>query len=183
MKMKQILLLFAIFLLSFSNIINGQHDFPVTIFNEIAPQIRLTSTEELSELLNNNDMTYVLFYYKSSSKNSRIAAGILKQIADHLVFLAEIILIDCESEYGLTSNPCTGNLPTDTTQDPFPRIYVERPPSFKFNPYTGEKQKYSEFQFRGTEVSTTSLHNFITENITDSKVTQLNEDNIESFLE
>jgi hypothetical protein len=177
----QIIFVFFLIIVSIINA-NEPTDPPQTVFDEILPSKIVTSTEQIQDYLKNSDSTYFLYFYKRTSKNSRYGAKALVQIAEKLAYLVDILLIDCDSEYGLVAEPCIKNISEDKTVDDFPRMFVMRPPDHKSNPYTGEIYLHKEIRYTKPEVNGALLHNFITENIPSTRTLVLNSENIETFL-
>ncbi len=175
-KLKTLIYFFLVML--FVNNILAQGEDP---FDALIPlTTHLESTTQLDHLLNTTDNTYLMYYYSRSSKNSKSGAIIMKEVLEKLKNLVEILLIDCDSAYGEVAPPCQRSNVTDV--DIFPRVFIERPPDMRFNPYTGEQLKFIEKRFVESTFSSVKIHNFITENIPAARLTILDTDNIDQFL-
>lgn len=181
--MKTLYIFFFIFTIFLCFALNkSTEDFPDTVFDSIIGATHLKSTDHLKEILDTNDLTYLLFYYKKTSKNSRIGGHILQEVSEKLEFLFEVLLVDCDSEYGQVADPCVKTLQDNKEADEFPRFYIMAPPEYRINPYTGKLQTYTEEMFKGTEINFNIIHNFVTKHITAGRITQLNKENIDDFL-
>ena len=180
MKSKQIFYLCAILLVFLSAILT-QDELPESVFDDIDHHIKLTSTEQFNDLLTTSDTTYLVYYYKKSSKSSKIGARLLQRISEKLEFLAQIALVNCDSDNAQAFKLCKID-DQNKDKDSFPRITVHRPPDYRQNPYTGEVSNHEEKILPNGEVSETILQNFITSNIPSTRTLSLNTDNIEGFL-
>jgi len=178
MKSKQIFYLCAILLVFLSAILT-EVELPESVFDDIDHHIKLNSPEQLNDLLTTTDTTYLVYYYKKSSKSSKIGASLLKRISEKLESLAQIALVNCDSDNAQAFKYCKID---DPNKDSFPRITVHRPPDYRENPYTKEVSKHEEKIIPNGSISETVLQNFITSNIPSTRTLSLNTDNIEGFL-
>jgi hypothetical protein len=156
---------------------NCQQDPGEEIFSKIKVQ-NIKTHVELESLKNTTDMTYFVYYYKKTSKTSRMIAPILIQLANKLEHIAEILIVDCDQETFKNVKYCEH---TDQTKDVFPRMMVLVAPEFRFNPYTKKLNHYTEFPLEGSQVSESILFNFITKYVL-SRATKLTSSNIDTFL-
>lgn len=135
--------------------------------------IHLDHPDHLSNYLNSTDVTYLLYYYKPDNTNSQIGAQYIRSVADKLQFLASVLLVNCDNESFADVKPCS--------TEGFPKMTALVPPEYRINPYTKEMNNYSEVVFRETNVTETSIYNFVTRNII-SRTTKLTFGNIDNFL-
>jgi len=148
-----------------------------SIFYQI-PGRNITNYKEIMELQNITDITYLLFVYKNSSVNSRIAGGYLVNIGKQLEFIAEILKIDCNNFINLPKN----NICEETSKrDSFPKLKLLVPPEYKINPYTGQRMPHRDVSFTENILSETSIYNYITKNVP-SYAKLLNELDFNDFL-
>lgn len=147
------------------------------IFDKL-PAIVIDKKEQVSHFLNNTDQTLFLFYYRRNSFLSIKAAEILETIGKRLIVLAKILSIDCDQGEYSKEKICEDSHPHIDT---FPRMKILTPPEFRINPYTGEKEKWREYNFKEKSFNETSLFNFIAENII-SRSIKLTSDTIDTFL-
>ena len=140
---------------------------------------RLRHLDGIPQLLNETDMTHFVYYYKKTSPNSKLGAEFLTSISKKLLFLANIILVDCdEVEGGAEDHPMCKVDPRST--DGYPRMEIYIPPELKVNPYTKQVNSHERRTYNSNEVSENSIYNFITQNIL-SRSTKLNSDNFDNF--
>jgi hypothetical protein len=138
----------------------------------------LTSEKELKELLKDSDMTYLAFFYKKSSPNSKLVANILPSIAEKINYLAGILLIDCDNYETDNTKLCKA---PEGIEDAFPKMMLYVPPEYKYNPYTKQINEHSTKYYEKNEVSEAFIYNFITHNIP-SRSYALTNENHETFL-
>lgn len=156
---------------------NCQQDPGEDIFSQIKVQ-NIKSPDEIDRLKNTTDMTYFVYYYKKSSKTSRMIAPILILLSNKLEHIAEILMVDCDQESFNKVKICDH---TDKSKDIFPRMMVLVPPEFRFNPYTKKLNNYVDYPLEGSQVSESILFNFITKYVI-SRATKLTSNNIDNFL-
>lgn len=140
------------------------------IFEEIPNSIQIKSNAQLKHILNTTDVTYLAYYYKEDSHNSKLGAHYLTQIASKLDYLAKILLIDC--------NSMKRNLECDREKFPFISVYI--PPLYRINPYTKKIEKHTEYAFDKKSVSPDILIKFVEEHIV-SYVTRLTAATFKNF--
>ena len=156
---------------------NEERDYSEEIFDEIIGK-NITHYEQINNLQNTTDLTYLMFLYKRSSMKSRIIANYLINISKQLQYLAEILLIDCQN---FTSFPKINICEENSEKDSFPKMKLLVPNQFKINPYTGGIMPHKEVSFNETIVSENSIYNFITKNIPSFSV-QLSDEDFDGFV-
>lgn len=137
-------------------------------------------------MLEETDLTYLAFYYKKDSQNSKTAAHFLINTAEKLNYLAGIILINCDqdlnSPQAFEFEKCKVPKEAKDNQDYFPVITLLVPPELKYNPYTKKFNKHYERMWDRPEFSENLVYNFITSSINNRGIVRLNNDNIDDFL-
>ena len=164
---------FLVFLVSFVSL---QEDVPESVFDHILSQ-NITDHNQIETLKKTTDITYFVYYYKRTSKTSRLISTILIQLSQKLQYIAEILLVNCEN---VKNEPkiCKDD---DPTKDTFPRMLVLSPPEFRMNPYTKQLNTYSEYSWNIEKVSEQALLNFITKHVV-SHARKITGSTINSFL-
>jgi hypothetical protein len=147
------------------------------IFDEVN-SIKLKDMKGLDVLLEESDMTYFAYYYKKTSPNSVKGAEFLKNISTKLVYLAHILMIDCDEIAQTDSFMCKKD---PEVADGFPKMEVYSPPEYKINPYTKERNTHSRKMYDSAQVSENALYNFITRNIP-ARSTKITTENFENFV-
>lgn len=134
----------------------------------------------MEKLLNESDLTFLAFYYKKNSENSKKVAEFLVNISEKLNYLSGIILIDCDKVDKNYFVRCSSEVEKET-EDLFPIVNLYIPPELKFNPYTKKFNSHLERNYEKKEYSENFIYNFITSNILNKGI-KLNSDNLENFL-
>lgn len=146
------------------------------IFDNVL-SIKLKHMDGLNKILKETDLTYLVYYYKRTSRNSIQGARMLYNIAHRLDFLAQIIMIDCEDIEPSDTPQCVKD---PNAEDGFPRIEVYEPPTFKYNPYTKQMSNHTRKIYSNREVGENLLYNFVTQNIP-SRAIKLTRENFDAF--
>ena len=139
------------------------------------PGKRLKNQEEISEYLKKNDLTTLVFYYKTESDKSNQVAENLKIVYSKLQYLIEYILVNCDDS---SMEECKAN--DDEMEDEFFRIEVYVPPEYKFNPYTKEMNKHQKLLYTKSSITDKALYNFLTKLII-SREQIITSENYENF--
>ena len=124
------------------------------------PGKSLNTKKEISEYLKKNDLTVLLFYYRTESDKSNSVAENIKKVYSKLKYLIDIILINCDNN---SMEECT--IDDNEDEEEFFKIEVHIPPEYKFNPYTKEINKYQKLLYTKKTTSEKDLYNFITKAI------------------
>jgi hypothetical protein len=146
------------------------------IFDEVI-SYKIKNIEGIQKLLEETDMTYLTYYYKKTSKNSRLGADLLKRVSKKLNYLANILMIDCDEVEPKDTPGCQKD---PEAADGFPKMEVFSPPEYKFNPYTKKMNSHIRRLYDSQEVSENLIYNFITKNIP-SRAVRLSPENFENF--
>ena len=139
------------------------------------PGKRLKNQEEISDYLKKNDLTTLVFYYKTESDKSNQVAENLKIVYSKLQYLIEYILVNCDDS---SMEECKAN--DDEMEDEFFRIEVYVPPEYKFNPYTKEMNKHQKLLYTKSSITDKALYNFLTKLII-SREQIITSENYENF--
>jgi hypothetical protein len=138
----------------------------------------IVKMEGLDQLLNNTDLTYLVYYYKPTSRNSIHGGQFLKSISEKLDYLAGFLLVNCETVIPQDLEICKKD---PEAKDGYPKMELYVPPEYKFNPYTKKVNKYIRKVYDKMEVSETHIYNFITNNIPARSI-KVTSENVENFL-
>lgn len=137
-----------------------------------------THSQIISEL-DSSEFTFFAYYYKTTSSNSMNGFKMIKEINEKLKNLIKIMIIDCDQQDFSLRNVCKETHPE---HDSFPRMVLFIPPNQKHNPYTKQKNSYTEKAYLEKKVTYKSLYSFITDSIQDYSI-NLTSSNIDTFLE
>ena len=172
---KKLQLIILVILSLLISLYKSQEDPGEGIFEEISAH-KIKEMNEIDILKNTTDITYFVYYYKRTSKTSRMIAPIIGILSRKLENIAEFLLIDCDEEKLKSSELCQTE-----NQDLFPRMKLLVPPEYRLNPYTKKINTYAEYPLTEDKVSEPILFNFITKYI-HSHSTKLSSDNIDNFI-
>ena len=140
----------------------------------LPPGTQITSSSELTSLLNKTDLPAIAFFYKTDSENSNLLSQMIQSLYPKYEDFIEIFLIDCEkanfTECSFTSNETS-----------FAFFELFEPPLYRLNPYTKSLNQHSKRPFVGKEMSMKTLNSFIANGITDKSI-NINKNNIDDFL-
>lgn len=151
---------------------------PEDIFEEIKGAYRIRSNQEMQFLLEIEDLVFLKFSYRSSSKASISVAKYIKSISEKLEYLAGFVMIDCDSYTPEWSDDCA----IDTTgEDPFPKMRLYIPPEKRYDQLLDSWAVHSEVPYTDKEINESKIYNFIV-NYLPNKSTNLNKNNDYSFL-
>jgi len=177
MEIKILLFIYSIaFLLALSYISGKEEEIRIdeSVFEEIVNSKKVNNYyTDIAALENSTDLTYLAYYYKKSSDNSKFGAYYLKRIDRRLDHLAVILLIDCDRVIPRDISHCAG--------EDFPKIKLLVPPLYKFDPKTKKMNGHQLLDFTESIVSEETLYKFVTDNIP-SFTTKLGSETIETFL-
>jgi hypothetical protein len=149
-----------------------------SVFENIVNSIKIRNYEtELNSLTNTTDLTYLVYYYKKSSDNSKFGAYYLKQIDRKLDYLASILLVDCDLVVPRNISHCNSPSKVDT----FPKIKLLVPPMYKFDPKTKKMNSHVEVDYNEEMVTPENIFNFISKHVP-SYSTKLTKETISNFL-
>ena len=139
------------------------------------PGIKVNSKLEVDDITAKSDITYLMFFYSKSSKNSYVSVQFIQAIYNKLEYLAGVILVDCDEtkEFEFCLEKHEG--------DSFPRLRILSPPQFKINPYTKKEDKYQEIQYTKGTISENDIYSFVTSNIK-SKGIKVNQESYKSII-
>ena len=140
------------------------------------PGKKFTSQSEMMSFINQTDMTCLVFYYKKESEKSEEVAKTVKEVYSKLMYLAELISVDCDISKGL--DECTNTNDIDDSSFYFLQIYV--PPQLKYNPYTKEQNHHYKYKYESSDLSEKAIRNYIIKNII-SKEKSISYENYENF--
>ena len=140
--------------------------------------IKIKHIKILHRLLNETDAATFVYFYTKTSKNAEIGAEMLKMVSDKLDFLVHVILVDCEDFEPHDYKYC---VKVPEAKDGFPRMVIYEQPKYRRNPYTGERQYFTEHMYSNKVVEEATIYNFVTTFINNKSV-RLNPENIENFL-
>jgi hypothetical protein len=149
-----------------------------SVFENIVNSIKIKNYDsELNYLTNTTDLTYLVYYYKKSSDNSKFGAYYLKQIDRKLDYLASILLVDCDLVIPANVSHCISS----SNVDNFPKIKLLVPPLYKFDPKTKKMNSHVEVDYNEDMVTPENIFNFISKHIP-SYSTNLTKETISNFL-
>jgi hypothetical protein len=146
------------------------------IFDDVI-SYKIKNIDGIQKLLDETDMTYLAYYYKKTSRNSRLGAQILRPVSKKLNYLANILMIDCDEVEPKDTPACQKD---PEAADGFPKMEVYSPPEYKFNPYTKKMNSHNRRLYDTPEVNENLIYNFITKNIP-SRAVKLTPENFENF--
>ena len=164
-----ILLFFAIFFLSFSFTLTSSEI-------KTLPGKKFKTQEEITQYLKANDVTVLVFYYKTNSENAEEIAKNLKVVYSKLKYLIEIITVNCDNNYMEECTKTEDNL----MDEEFYRIEIYVPPLYKQNPYTKELNSHQKLQYAKSDISDKALYKFLTKTII-SREQVITSENFETF--
>jgi hypothetical protein len=139
---------------------------------------RIRSETELRFLTEISDLTFLIFYYKPTSKQSQKIAKYLQKINDKIKDISAIIMVDCTVFTPETHFNCRD---FHYVADSFPRIKLLIPPEKRYDPMTKEIEVHYEYPWIEKEMNEASIYNFIIDNIP-SRSTKVTKENVYSFL-
>ena len=148
------------------------------IFEEIKGAYRIRSRQELQFLFEIEDLVFLKFSYKSSSKISNSVAKYIKSISEKLEYLVGFILIDCDSYEPNWQDDCSIE---NTDSDPFPKLKLYVPPEKRFEQQLNSWQSHFEIPWTEKELNENKIYNFIVNNIP-NKSTKLQKNNEYGFF-
>lgn len=142
---------------------------------EQLPGTKLNTNAQLEKIQSESDITFLQFFYSKSSKNSYMSIHFVETVATKLMYLAEILTVDCDetTEFDFCN----------VSKDPqsFPRMKALVPPQYKINPYTKQVSKYLEYNYSENTVSENSIYNFVSKHI-QNKGIKLNFENHKTII-
>jgi hypothetical protein len=141
--------------------------------------LKIRNIKVLNKMLNETDTPSFAYFYTKISQNSIIGAEMIKLISEKLDFMVNFLLVDCDDFTPFDYKYCVKD---PQAKDGYPRMVVYSPPDYRRNPYTGEKQYFTEHMFTQREVNEPLIYNFITSFIKGKSIT-LTSNNIEGFLD
>ena len=141
----------------------------------ILPGYKVTSKSEIDEIAAKSDLTFLIFFYSKSSKNSYIATQFLANVYNKLEYLAGFITVDCDDSEDFDF--CKKKY----TEDAFPRLIAFVPPQYKINPYTKKEENYTEVAYSKNTITENDIYSFVTSNIK-NKAIKLNDESYKSII-
>ena len=146
------------------------------VFDDII-SFKIKDMNGIQKLLEETDMTYFVYYYKKTSRNSRLGAELLKPISKKLQFLANILMVDCDE---VEQKDTAGCQKDPEAADGYPKMELFSPPEYKFNPYTKKLNSHDRKVYEIPQVNENLIYNFITKSIP-SRAMKLTPENFENF--
>jgi hypothetical protein len=146
------------------------------IFEDIPGAYRIRSNQELQFLLEIEDLVFLKFSYRVSSKPSATIAKYVKSISEKLEYLVGIILIDCDSYEPLWSDDCA-----NPEYELFPRIKLYVPPEKRFDKELNSWATHFSIPFTEKDTNENKLYSFVLNNIP-NKSTKLQRNNEFGFF-
>jgi hypothetical protein len=146
------------------------------VLENIPGAYRIRSKQELNFLLEIEDLVFLTFSYRASSKPSNEIGKHIKSISERLQYLVGIVLIDCDNYEPSFTDDCS-----NFENDPTPRLRLYVPPEKRFEKELDTWATHSSFSFNEKDPNENKIYNFIVSNIP-NKSTKLQKNNEYGFL-